>query len=124
MLAVLANTSAYGLLLAAALCAAVLADGLWDRPAGSREVLRRLTTLGVVAGGGALVSVLVMMPPRDAVFVGNGAAAVAGGALRLVGLLSRVSRVWRTFLPIPVWWVPSGGSCTRTPACTGAACRA
>ncbi len=104
LLGVLANTSAYGALLAAALCAAILADGLWDRPAGSREMIRRLTTLGLVAGGGALVSAFVMMPPRNAPFVGD-TVAVGGGGPRLLGLLSSV---WRTFLPIPVWWAPSG----------------
>lgn len=99
-LALLANTSAYGLMLSFAF-ALMLAYELWRAREGERDALRgrwrALVAAAVVFASGAALSAAQMLPPSD------------GGNLigwRFYGSLADVANVlrvaWRGFAPLPI----------------------
>lgn len=99
-LALLANTSAYGLMIALAF-ALMLAYELWRARGGERAALRskwrELTAAAVILASGVGVSAAQMLPPRDG---GNIIGWRFYGSLADVANVLRVA--WRGFAPLPI----------------------
>lgn len=99
LLALLANTSAYGMMMALAL-ASMLVYELWRERGGRREIKTRwggLAAAAAVFAAGAGVSAAQMLPPADS---GNITGWRFYGSLPDVANVVRV--VWRGFVPVPL----------------------
>ncbi len=93
LLALLANTSAFGLLLSVAIVAGLLADGRLRPAFGVRTTLA-----AIVVCAGAALSVLTMRPIPESIYGRNMHTYVSGG--RVEGVLDLF---WTAFLPLPDW---------------------
>jgi hypothetical protein len=101
LLALLANTSAFGLILAAGFGAALLCEWAVDADLRRSLAARRWDVAGSVAlaAAAAIASVAQMLPPSDALFTGKPAERVA--AVDPAAIARTAALVWRAYVPIP-----------------------